>query len=120
MYSYSYWTNPPNAFLPGSAYAPVPGWGVNPAIIGPARVGVGGLGQSGDKWLVPHVGAEEPLLGSSFAQIAQQIQTGGGHRSLTESAPGELLGLPWYYWLAGGAMVAGGVALAYNMKLLGR
>jgi hypothetical protein len=39
----SYYTNPPPAFLPGSCCAPVPGWGINPAIVGPARVGVGTL-----------------------------------------------------------------------------
>ena len=37
-------TGPWHAGAPGWSVAPVPGWGENPALVGPKRLGVEGLG----------------------------------------------------------------------------
>lgn len=49
--SYYQMLNPESAWHPGApgwSTAPVPGWGENPALVGPARLGVEGLGEALD------------------------------------------------------------------------
>lgn len=93
----TYWTNPPRPFLPGSRRAPVPGWGVNPAVAGPARVGVGQIDPS---------------------MMSRYFTKQGGDVVGDEPPPPppvEGAGIPWWYFAVGAVVLTAGAAVAYNM-----
>lgn len=93
----SYYTNPPPPFNPGWQHSPWPGWGVNPAIRGPARLGVGAI-------------AAKPMFSTvRAAQIAQQ-------RVAIE--PGAAKPFPWIYVICGLALLGAGGAYAYKKGLI--
>jgi hypothetical protein len=95
----SYWTNPPNPFLVGSKKAWVPGWGANPAVAGPARVGVGEF-----KW-------------APQTSILKATRMPQAEAPPEPEKPGTKI--PWWYYVTGVAVVAAGGALAYNMGWIG-
>lgn len=101
----SYWSNPPKPFLEGWKYAPVPGWGSNPAVAGPARVGVG------------NAVAIDP---SFFHRAAMVASTADGGEAIEEPLPPYVpeKGFPWLYVVAGTLVVGAGAAFAYNMGWL--
>lgn len=81
--------NPPAPYLRGWQHVPVPGWGVNPAVAGPRRIGVGQAPR-----MVIGPGVAQPVVARAFAR--------------QEAA------FPWVYVGAGVLVAAALGALAYN------
>lgn len=108
----TYWSNPPRPFLPGSKRAPVPGWGVNPAVAGPYRTGVGAV-----------VPLDPSLLRRQMAYSVVAPDVGGGedpgYQPPSDTAQQDQ-GIPWWYFAAGAVVVTAGVAVAYNMGVFGK
>jgi hypothetical protein len=101
---FTYWTNPPKPFLPGWRYAPVPGWGSNPAVAGPARVGVGNAVIDPGKF--------------SRAMVAVKLPNGEEAAVPPPEPYVPEEGFPWLYVVAGTLVLGAGAAFAYNMGWL--
>jgi hypothetical protein len=99
----SYWSNPPKPFLPGWKYEPVPGWGSNPAVAGPARVGVGNAVQI------------DPSL---MRRAALMARVPNGEEAIEEPSYEPEKPFPWLYLVAGTLVLGAGAAFAYNMGWL--
>jgi hypothetical protein len=99
---FSYWSNPPAPFLDGWRFSPVPGWGANPRVAGPARLGVG---------------EEVSIDPSMFRQAMVAMKVPGAEESAvtTEPTPSDDKPFPWIYVVAGTLVLSAGAAFAYNM-----
>ena len=100
----SYWQNPPQPFLEGWQYSPVPGWGANPQVAGPQRLGVG-------QTVLPDPGLFRR------AMYAMQLPNGGeaADEPVDEPPVYEDEPFPWLYVVAGTLVLGAGAAFAYNM-----
>jgi hypothetical protein len=101
----SYFQNPPQPFLDGWQHAPVPGWGANPQVAGPARVGVG-------QTVTPPPGLFRA------AMYAMKVPNGGGEATEEPPPYEEDKPFPWLYVVAGTLVLGAGTAFAYNMGWL--
>jgi hypothetical protein len=99
---FSYWSNPPAPFLDGWRFSPVPGWGSNPRVAGPARVGVG---------------ADVTIDPSLFRRAMMVAKVPGSEEDVApvELTTDEDKPFPWLYVVAGTLVVGAGAAFAYNM-----
>ncbi len=101
----TYWSNPPKPFLRGWKHSPVPGWGANPQVAGPARVGVG-------QTVTPPPGLFRA------AMYAMKLPNGEDASEETfDEPPVEDVDkpFPWLYVVAGTLVLGAGAAFAYNM-----
>lgn len=95
----SYWTNPPPPCSPDWQCAPVPSWGANPDVVGPPLVAVGQL-------------TFTPASQRAFELLSPTIGVPPEYQPIVE----EDSTIPWWYYAAGAAVIAAGVALAFNMR----
>lgn len=80
---------PPTPGTPGWQLAPVPGWGMNPARSGPARIAANGLS-----------GVRLIGIGASEAPVVDSEAAGTEGKIAMAAAGGIFLGwaLAWVYW----------------------
>lgn len=102
----TYYQNYPPPFYPGmSGQWPVPGWGVRPVMAGPERVGVGAVAASSSP-------------GSAMRVSPQMLQMS---RVVGEPEPPPAKKpFPWVWIFTAAGLLGGGLALAYNYKLIGK
>lgn len=142
----SYFRNPGPVYPPSGDYgAPFPGWGTNPNMAGPARLGVGavpaktcvemGMPQIRDSKGRPvTTGDGEPVcFDFAGAHREEQELRGGpvvkgpggqmfvqGSTDTPPAAQTSVGGVPWWVWIAAPVAVGGVVALGYNMGWFGK
>ena len=90
----SYWTNPPKPFLEGWQYEPVPGWGANPRVAGPGRLGVGAMA---------------PIRAEALPALRRYETYGAGAAGKSNTM---------LYVGVGALVLAAGAAVAYNLGYL--
>jgi len=102
----TYYQNYPPPFYPGaSGQYPVPGWGVKPVMAGPARVGVGVVAPAQNT-------ASMRVVTPSLLKMGQKV---------TEAEPPKpKRPFPWVWIFTAAGLAGGGLALAYNYKLIGK
>lgn len=108
-----YYRNPV-PYLASDVGAPVPGWGVNPLVAGPPKLGVGAtLGQR-----IATNTAKAKIDLTKFARFAQAQRSPSLSPSADPSAPSptpassdpdKIMGLPWWALPAGAAVLLVGV-----------
>ena len=106
----TYWKNYPDPYYPEWATEPVPGWGVRPVAVGPAKVGVGGYVAVG-QFAIATPQQQQLTLMKVKAPVFKTLP------SPEEGAfPGEGAQIPWWAWPLGAAVVMGGIGYVGTKK----
>jgi len=125
----SYFTNPEPAFYPGAYKAPVPGWGNDPSVMGPARVGVGAVFNPSVAKKFAQVERVQPkkTAHTEWTPALECSQMGGSYDASTGvctlpdvgggASDG---GIPLWYWFVGIAVLGAGGLFAYKKGYLGK
>lgn len=134
--SNDFYSNRPRPYLTSDVGEPVPGWGSNPQIAGPPRVGVGAFGDApavcppGTKFdpskslcvravtkstLTAHVQRrtqECVAAGGKMAGTRCVLPTGASYDTAEVGGGimGAIAGAPWWALLGGAVVIGGGVA----------
>jgi len=102
-YAGNYWKNPV-PYTSSDIGEPVPGWGVNPAVAGPTRVGVGAVVGA----TMAATSSTSPFAAKKILRRKMVLTEGGG----VDDGAGEEFAdkiTPFWVWPAVAAVVLGGI-----------